>query len=221
MSPGWRATGLPRYCLRCDATVSPSCRIGIAGAVVAVALVTPVLASTRADATTRSAAAQSVPACGTRALVVTVSSNGAGGKVLIYVGLRNRGRHACLARGHAGLALRDAATPALLHVYGNPYGRAVHRSLRRGPNTSSRSSGRTTAGRGGRCSSSRRSAGGKPSSTTRIRAHAVTYRRSRRSCASSTFPANRRRRARTRAALSASRAQSRAAGSGSCPRRSG
>jgi hypothetical protein len=114
--------------------VSPSCRIGIAGAVVAVALVTPVLASTRADATTRSAAAQSVPACGTRALVVTVSSNGAGGKVLIYVGLRNRGRHACLARGHAGLALRDAATHALLHVYGNPYGRAVHRSLRRGPN---------------------------------------------------------------------------------------
>jgi Protein of unknown function (DUF4232) len=133
MSPGWRATGLPRYCLRCDATVSRSCRIGIAGAVVA-ALVTPVLASTRADATTRSAAARSVPACGTRALVVTVSSNGAGGKVLIYVGLRNRGRHACLARGHAGLALRDAATHALLHVYGNPYGRAVHRSLRRGPN---------------------------------------------------------------------------------------
>jgi hypothetical protein len=72
--------------------------------------------------------------CAKRAIVLTVSSNGASGRVQIYVGLRNRGRHACLVQGRAGLALRDAATHGLLHVYGNPYTRALQRSLRRGPN---------------------------------------------------------------------------------------
>jgi hypothetical protein len=72
--------------------------------------------------------------CPARATVVTANTNGAGGSVLIYVGLRNRGSHTCLARGRASLALRDAATQTLLHVYANPYTRAVNRSLRRGPN---------------------------------------------------------------------------------------
>lgn len=80
------------------------------------------------------AQATRLPTCATRAIVLTVGTNGAGGTVLIYVGLRNRGRHACLVRGRATLALRDAGTHALLHVYGNPYTRAVHRSLGRGPN---------------------------------------------------------------------------------------
>jgi hypothetical protein len=75
------------------------------------------------------------PICATRALVITVASNGAGGKVLIFVGLRNRGRHRCAVRGSASLALRDADTHALLHVYGNPHTRTLRSSLRRGPNT--------------------------------------------------------------------------------------
>jgi hypothetical protein len=80
------------------------------------------------------AATHGLPACSTRALVVTVATNGAGGKVQIYVGLRNRGRHACAVRGDAHLALRDAASNTLLHVYRNPYTRTVRTSLRRGPN---------------------------------------------------------------------------------------
>ena len=66
--------------------------------------------------------------------MLTVATNGAGGKVQIYVGLRNRGRRACLIRGRAALALRDAATNALLHVYRNPYVRNVQQTLRRGAN---------------------------------------------------------------------------------------
>jgi Protein of unknown function (DUF4232) len=72
--------------------------------------------------------------CSTRALVVRVATNGAGGKVQIFVGLTNRGRQVCLVRGRATLALRDAGTHALLHVYGNPYRRAIRRPLRRGRN---------------------------------------------------------------------------------------
>jgi hypothetical protein len=67
-------------------------------------------------------------------MVVTVATNGAGGTIQIYVGLRNRGRHACLVRGRATLALRDAGTHALLHIYGNPYTRSVQRSVRLGRN---------------------------------------------------------------------------------------
>jgi Protein of unknown function (DUF4232) len=88
----------------------------------------------RAAGTTRAAATHSLPACGTRALVVTVTTNGASGKIQIYVGLRNQGRHACVVRGRATLALRDAATHRLLHVHGNPHAKAVQRSLRRGAN---------------------------------------------------------------------------------------
>jgi Protein of unknown function (DUF4232) len=75
-----------------------------------------------------------LPTCTTRTIVLTIDTNGATGRVLIYVGLRNRGRHACLVRGRATLALRDADTHARLHVYGNPYTRAVDRSLGRGRN---------------------------------------------------------------------------------------
>jgi hypothetical protein len=101
------------------------------GAVVAVAAV--FVATGRIA--TASTDTHTLAACATRALVVTVATNGAGGKVQIYVALRNRGRHACLVRGRATLALRDAETHRLLHVYGNPYAKAVQRSLRRGPNT--------------------------------------------------------------------------------------
>jgi hypothetical protein len=90
-------------------------------------LLTP--AATAGNSTTKA-----LPRCATRAIVVTVSTNGAGGTVQIYVGLRNRGRHACFVRGRATLALRDAATHALLHVYRNPYTRATKRPLRRGLN---------------------------------------------------------------------------------------
>ena len=75
-----------------------------------------------------------LPACVATWTAPAVSTNGATGTVLIYVGLRNRGRHACLARGRAVLALRDARTHALLHIYANPYARMVSRSFHRGLN---------------------------------------------------------------------------------------
>ena len=75
-----------------------------------------------------------LPACAAKTTVPAVDTNGASGTILIYVGLRNRSRHACLARGRAVLALRDAKTHALLHIYANPYARTVRRSLRRGLN---------------------------------------------------------------------------------------
>jgi hypothetical protein len=75
-----------------------------------------------------------LPACPAKTTVPAVDTNGSTGTVLIYVGLRNRSGHACLARGRTVLALRDAKTHALLHVYDNPYARSVHRSLRRGLN---------------------------------------------------------------------------------------
>ena len=111
-----------------------SCRIGLAIAVVAAVFAATGGGATGSTATAR-AANQSVHACATRALVITVATNGAGGKVLIFVGLRNRGRRACAVRGRASLALRDADSHAVLHVYGNPYTRTVRSSLRRGPNT--------------------------------------------------------------------------------------
>ena len=121
-----------------------SCRIGLAIAVVAAVFAATGSGATgsaaigtaaKRSAPTARAATHSVPACATRALVITVATNGAGGKVLIFVGLRNRGRRACAVRGRASLALRDADTHAVLHVYGNPYTRTVRSSLRRGPNT--------------------------------------------------------------------------------------
>jgi hypothetical protein len=122
------ATGLPEYSLRCDATVSPLGRILVGAVLGAAALATALVTTGRAETTV-------VPACATRSLVVTVSTNGAGGKELIYIGLRNRGGRACFARASATLALRDATTHVLLHVYGNPYMRSVRRTLRKGANT--------------------------------------------------------------------------------------
>ena len=75
-----------------------------------------------------------LPACAAKTTLPAVDTNGATGTVLIYVGLRNRSGHACLARGRAVLALRDAKTHVLLHVYANPYARSVRRSLRGGLN---------------------------------------------------------------------------------------
>ncbi len=97
------------------------------GALGVAVLVTPL-------ATAGPAETAALRTCPASTIVLTVNTNGAGGSVLIYVGLRNRGGHTCLARGRASLALRDAATHTLLHVYANPYTRAVNRSLRRGPN---------------------------------------------------------------------------------------
>ena len=75
-----------------------------------------------------------LPACAAKTTAPAVDTNSATGTVLIYVGLRNRSGHACRARGRATLALRDAKTHALLHIYANPYARMVRRSLRRGLN---------------------------------------------------------------------------------------
>jgi hypothetical protein len=75
-----------------------------------------------------------LPFCAAKTAAPAVDTNGATGTVLIYVGLRNRSGHACRARGRATLALRDAKTHALLHIYANPYARTVRRSLRRGLN---------------------------------------------------------------------------------------
>jgi hypothetical protein len=87
-----------------------------------------------AVAATGSAESLLLPACPAKTTVPAVDTNGSTGTVLIYVGLRNRSGHACLARGRTVLALRDAKTHALLHVYANPYARSVRRSLRRGLN---------------------------------------------------------------------------------------
>jgi hypothetical protein len=92
------------------------------------------VALTSAVAGTRPAHSVRLPACAAKTTVPAVDTNGATGTVLIYVGLRNRSGHACLARGRAALALRDAKTRVLLHIYANPYARPVRRSLRRGLN---------------------------------------------------------------------------------------
>ena len=131
----------------CDETVSSLGRmskvVGAVGAVAATFLATGSLATgslgTGSAGTgsggTGGTDTSALPVCATRALVVTVATNGAGGTVQIYVGLRNRGPRPCAVRGRASLALRDAGTHALLHVYRNPYTKAVRSSLRRGTNT--------------------------------------------------------------------------------------
>jgi hypothetical protein len=90
--------------------------------------------SMAAGATTGPAESTPLPACAAKTTVPALDSNGASGTIFFYVGLRNRSRHACLARGRAVLALRDAKTRALLHIDGNPYSRTVRRSLHRGLN---------------------------------------------------------------------------------------
>ena len=102
------------------------------GLLLASVLVTAVL--TAAVAATGPARPILLPACAAKTTMPAIDSNGATGTVLIYVGLRNRSSHACLARGRAVLALRDTKTHALLHIYANPYSRTVRRSLHRGLN---------------------------------------------------------------------------------------
>ena len=89
---------------------------------------------TTAVAATEPAQSIRLPACAAKTTVPTIGTNVATGTVLIYVGLRNRSGHACLARGRAVLALRDAKTHVLLHIYANPYARTVRKTLRRGLN---------------------------------------------------------------------------------------
>jgi len=106
--------------------------LGLAGLLLAAWLGTAV--STFAIAGTQPERSSRLPTCSAKRTVPAVDTNGATGTVLIYVGLRNRSGHACLARGRAVLALRDAKTHTLLHIYANPYARTVRRSLRRGLN---------------------------------------------------------------------------------------
>jgi len=90
--------------------------------------------STTGSVASGTVAMHALPVCATRVVVLTVATNGATGRILIYVELRNRGRRACLVRGRASLSLRDAGTHRLLHVHGNPYTKTVRARLRRGRN---------------------------------------------------------------------------------------
>jgi hypothetical protein len=78
------------------------------------------------------AGARAFPACAPSAVVLRIDSNGAGGRVLLYASLVNRGRSPCLTRGRLGVSLRDAKTGARLAVRGNPFAATVGRGLRRG-----------------------------------------------------------------------------------------
>jgi hypothetical protein len=80
------------------------------------------------------AGARAVPACAPRAVLLRIDTNGAGGRVLIYASLVNRGRNPCVARGRLGLRLRDPTTKQLLQVTGNPFARTVSHRLRPGRN---------------------------------------------------------------------------------------
>jgi hypothetical protein len=76
-----------------------------------------------------------LPGCAARSLAPTVFTNGAGGTVIIYAGLRNTGGHACLTRGRLVLTLRDAKTHVRLRIRGNPHAVTVRRGLRAGTHT--------------------------------------------------------------------------------------
>jgi hypothetical protein len=78
------------------------------------------------------AGARAVPACAPSAVVLRIDSNGAGGRVLLYASLVNRGGSPCLTRGRLGVGLRDAKTGRRLAVRGNPFAAAVGRRLPRG-----------------------------------------------------------------------------------------
>jgi hypothetical protein len=73
-----------------------------------------------------------VPACAPSALVLRIDTNGAGGSVLVYASLVNRGRGACVTRGRLGVSLRDAKTGGPLRVKGNPFAGRVQHRLRHG-----------------------------------------------------------------------------------------
>jgi hypothetical protein len=63
--------------------------------------------------------------CPTGSLQPTMHTNGAGGTILIYVGVRKTGPRACGARARVTLALRDAKTRRLPRIKGNPHGRVT------------------------------------------------------------------------------------------------
>ncbi len=85
-------------------------------------------------AATASGTSGAIPTCTAKSLEAKVDTNGATGKILIYVTLWNVGGRACLAQGHMLLSLHDAKTHKLLRVLGNPHGRRVDGRLRAGRN---------------------------------------------------------------------------------------
>jgi hypothetical protein len=118
----WVNGNCSRYGLRCDVTVPGlgrmSCFVGLLFAAAVIA------------SGPGSARSLQLPACAARSLTPAVRTNGAGGTILIYAGLRNTGGHACLAGGRLVLALRDARTHRLLRIHGNPHAKTVLRRLR-------------------------------------------------------------------------------------------
>ncbi len=132
MAPGngtrccWVNGNCSRYGLRCDVTVPGlrrmSCFVGLLFAAAVIA------------SGSGSARSPQLPGCAARSVTPAVRTNGAGGAILIYAGLRNTGDHACLAGGRLVLALRDARTHRLLRIHGNPHAKTVLRRLRVGTN---------------------------------------------------------------------------------------
>lgn len=80
-----------------------------------------------------SSSAGSIPGCAAKAVAPTLGTNGASGRVIIYLGIRNTGR-ACLAEGSYAFALRDKRTGRALRVIGNPRLMQVRLKVRTGSN---------------------------------------------------------------------------------------
>jgi hypothetical protein len=119
--------GFPRYRLLCDVSLSGLRLIcASAGSLIAVVALAAVPGAS---------ASAPVPDCATTALAPTVRTNGAGGTIIIYAGLRNTSGRACFVRGRVLLALRDARTHRLLRIAGNPHAERLHDRLHRGYNT--------------------------------------------------------------------------------------
>jgi hypothetical protein len=78
------------------------------------------------------AEARAAPTCAPSAVVLRLDTNGAGGRVLVYASLVNRGTSACAAHGRLGVSLRDARSGRRLGVAGNPFAGRVNQVLRRG-----------------------------------------------------------------------------------------
>jgi hypothetical protein len=70
--------------------------------------------------------------CNVDALAPYVWTNGAGGTILVYVGLRNTTGRACVARARVTLALRNLKTRRLLRIDGNPHSQTMRGRLRAG-----------------------------------------------------------------------------------------
>jgi hypothetical protein len=90
------------------------------------------LAALVAAALAGGAASRSDPTCAPTAVLLRIDTNGAGGKVLIYSSLVNRGRRACVTHGRLGVSLRNAGNDRLLAVAGNPFAANVNHRLRIG-----------------------------------------------------------------------------------------